>query len=252
MRKARSSSISAGTREMLHQSAGISWSGCNSKTFQRILWRLLRKSCQELGNDLSRVLKNRLPLLVAKVRGRGDRQHRTHRLDSVRFVFRVDQRHHHVGRLASAAGANNADACHSISVARLSARFSRASALRPSRSSAVRSGRRPASCAAWLTQSRNVSAVQPIFSAAARASPDSFVCRWFFQLPIPLESGCFDAGTDWSARTRGGSVLNELIFLFGKGAEAGVSVLLVHRLELGPQVGAIHQLRVVCVRRSKL
>ncbi len=62
------------------------------------------------------MLKNRLPLLVAKVRGRGDRRHRTHRLDSVRLAFRVDQRHHHVGRLASTAGANNADACHRISV----------------------------------------------------------------------------------------------------------------------------------------
>ena len=52
---------------------------------------------------MSRVLKNRLLLLVAKVRGRGDRHHRTHRLDSVRLAFRVDQRHHHVGRLASTA-----------------------------------------------------------------------------------------------------------------------------------------------------
>ena len=106
-----------------------------------------------------------VPGFAFVVRRRGDRQHCADRLDPVLIAVRVDEQLHSFGRRSSSAWAKYADALRRISFARRSSRFSRSSALSRSRSALVSPGRRPWSRSACRTHLRNVSLVQPIFSA---------------------------------------------------------------------------------------
>jgi hypothetical protein len=99
------------------------------------------------------------------VGGRGDRQDVADRLDPVRITMRVDERHHHFGRRSSSAIAKYADALRRISLAWRSSRFSRSNAFILSAISLGTPGRRPLSTSAFLTHSRSVCGVQPIFAA---------------------------------------------------------------------------------------
>ena len=88
-----------------------------------------------------------------------------HRLDPVLITVCVDEPRHVLGRRSSSAWAKYADALRRISFARRSSRFTLSSALKHSRSALVSPGRRLWSRSACRTHLRNVSFVQPIFSA---------------------------------------------------------------------------------------
>src|SRR5688572_7167786 len=96
---------------------------------------------------------------------RGDGQHAAHRLDPVRLLVLVDERHHHFGRRSSSATAKYADAFLRISLARRSSWTSRSRSLMRALSSVVGPGLLPASRCDWRSHFRSVSGVQPIFSA---------------------------------------------------------------------------------------
>jgi hypothetical protein len=79
--------------------------------------------------------------------------------------MRVDERHHRFDRRSSPAIAKYADALRRISLAWRSSRFSRSSAFIVSAIPLGMPTRRPLSTSAFLTHSRRVCGVQPIFAA---------------------------------------------------------------------------------------
>ena len=102
---------------------------------------------------------------VIVVGGRGDRQNPADRLDPVRITMRLNEIHHHFDRRSSSAIAKYAEALRKISFAWRSSRFSRSSAFILSAISLGTPARLPLSTSAFLTQSFNVFAEQPIFAA---------------------------------------------------------------------------------------
>ena len=100
-------------------------------------------------------------------------------LDPERFAggtMRLDEADHGFHRRSSSAWAKYAEALRRISLACLSSRFSRSSALMRSRSSVVVPGRLPWSRSAWRTQFDSVCAVQPILTAIEAIAAHCDVC----------------------------------------------------------------------------
>src|SRR5438309_8022125 len=115
------------------------------------------------------------------VRGRGDLQRATDRLDPEALSVGVEEGGHLVCRPSSSAPKTVAAALR-ISLARRSSRFSRSSCRIRSRSSVVSPGRWPRSISVRRSHTRRVSLFTPIFSAtemmAAHSEGYSWACSW--------------------------------------------------------------------------
>jgi hypothetical protein len=120
------------------------------------------------------------------------------RLDPVRPLMGVEERHHHFARRSSSASAKDAEALRKIPFARFSSRFSCSSSFSRWRTSVVKPGRLPASCYACRTQRRNVSVVQPSVPAmdelAAHWKGCSGPCSWTIRIARSRTSGEYRLG----------------------------------------------------------
>src|SRR5438270_257763 len=104
------------------------------------------------------------------VRGRGDLQRRTDRLDSPSLAVLVDELHDLGGR-GSSSRATKAEAAFRISLARRNSRFSRSSSAMRRCWSVGTPGRLPVSMAACLTQLRSDSGPMPSWRATRVTAP---------------------------------------------------------------------------------
>jgi hypothetical protein len=117
-----------------------------------------------------------LPSLVCVLARRTQRQLGAMRLDPKPVLVLIDKGDHFFNWRSSSAWAKKADAVFRISLARRSSLTSRLSAFISSPLPVLSPFRRPSSMSAYLTQRRNGSVVQPIFSATEQVAAQRDEC----------------------------------------------------------------------------